>query len=90
MKTVYPDSSRYDVIHNSGPNDPLSTIKAKKLESDNKIKEALGCFSIEILSESLETLHTKMDRDIEKIKKKYMKIMDPIQTAMDFKIKEQS
>lgn len=87
MKTVYLDSSRYEGIHNSGPNDPLSTLKAK-MKDDVKIKEALGTFSVEILEETLQTLNEKMEEDIEKVKRKYQKYMDPIKKAIYFKLND--
>lgn len=92
MKTVYPDSSRYDGIKNNRLNDPLSTLQAQKNEDKEKIWEALGSFSREILEETLLSLQENRDKDIEKaidkIKNKYYKLMYPIKQAIIYKYNE--
>lgn len=86
MKTVYPDSSRFDNIHKSGPNNPLSTLKAQKNEDDRKIKDALCEFPVELLEESLQSLQADMEREIERVKRKYQKKMSTIEKAIYFKL----
>lgn len=77
IKTVYPDSSRFNRVTAAGHDEALDTDKTRK------IREALGGFSVEILDEALESLEIRMQKDIEKVKRKYEKIMDPIKKAKE-------
>jgi hypothetical protein len=88
MKTVYPDSSRYDGIRDNRLNDPLSTLQAQKVEDKRKIRDALGSFSLEILEESLQSLQERMEADIKEVGKKYEKLMGPIKQAIYYKFNE--
>ena len=78
IKTVYPDSSRFNRATANGP-DGFNTDKALE------IKESLWDFSAEILDEAIDSLKDEMMRKIRKVENMYQKRIDIIKAAKQMK-----
>ena len=73
MKTVYPDSSRYDIVRGS----------VSKRDSNLSVFEP---FTVEVLQDTVESLEYQMEKEIQKkiesTRKKYKKMIGPIKSAI--------